>query len=768
MKSIGIFLFLLLLLVGCGKNDNNQFGTLVDDVVSGVKYVNAENSGFTDKNGNFPYESGLVEFYLGNIKIGEIDSLPSDKKIFIQDLVGVDRLNTDDVKVIKIAGLLQSLDSDKNSDEIEILEEDFNKFTGDIINIDDILDIETLLNEQGFQKVSDEDVKRHLDNVLKTYGIKTEDTIEESETLNISNIEINIDTNSELIIKFNNDIKKTSFDDDIITLKDENDEEVKFDIVHNFDKLTITTKEKIATFDGYTLNIEVSKLLSYGINENNNNDTSITFGEDNDAISSFDITPPTLKTDIDINTQVVSHSSLLEVVGSVSDNVSLKNLTLEINNESIDIEIDSENKFVANIPLKAGLNNYKLTAIDSSLNTNSISSSIYLGNTVAAGGSHSGAIKNNELYAWGRNNYAQTGLGYTSKLKDESNGTHPISPVKITTANEFVAISFNQNFSLAIDINGDVYSWGYNKNGELGRGVTGEFCASDEISDCGKSIVKVEGLSNIVSISAGTSHTLALKDDGSVWGFGTNNDGELGIGNTNEVSSPVKVIFPEDVNIIQVSAGSDFSMAIDDNGNLWAWGKNNNGQMALGEENTQDQLTPIKIAIPNNLKVKSLATGKAHVLVLTENGAVYGWGLNFSSQIGYNGYQFKGSDEAWDGYIYSPKLVIDSDNTNKVLKVFANGNSSYILREDKKVYPWGQYGETLASGKQSYNNLDFPEDKLTAITSVKNVSAGSLHLVAIQEDDTVFTWRWSYEGSLGGGESTVDIWFYNYPIKPIF
>ena len=70
----------------------------------------------------------LVEFYLGDIKLGSLSSIPSDKNVFIQDILGIDRTDTSNAKVLKIASLFQSLDSDNSTDEIEIKEDDFNKF----------------------------------------------------------------------------------------------------------------------------------------------------------------------------------------------------------------------------------------------------------------------------------------------------------------------------------------------------------------------------------------------------------------------------------------------------------------------------------------------------------------------------------------------------------------------------------------------------------------------------------------------------------------
>ena len=766
LNYVFILLLSLLLFVGCGSsNSESNSGVLIDDIVSGVKYVNGNNSGITDREGKFPYESGSVEFYLGGIKIGEIDSLNADKMVFVQDLVGVERTNIDNEKVLKVASLLQSLDSDTSTDAIEINTDDFEKFNSENTDIDDV-DIDSLLLTKGFRKVSEDDVKRHLSNIIKKYNLNENTNTVETE-ITVKNIQTNINTdNSNIMITFSDDISKDNLQE-VFKLSDSKNNNVDFDLTYNFDSITLILKDEINSFDNYSITIEVSKLMGYGIKGEETN-INLTFGSDEQSAYAIDIIPPTLKLNMDYSENISSNLSRLTLEGTVSDE-DLKEVRLELNNKTIETTIVN-GKFTVDFALSAGLNIFKVIAVDENGNKTSITSKggITLSQTVSAGGSHSGALKNGVLYTWGRNNYGQTGLGYTSSLKDETNGTHPISPIKITTPSKFVSIAFNQNFSLAIDKNGDVYSWGHDKYGELGRGD--EY---DEICDdvnCRKDIGKIENLSNISYLSAGYSHSLAIKTDNTIWAFGTGTNGELGNLKEESSSTPVQVDFgDENPIIVQVSAGSDFSLALDIEGQVWAWGKNNNGQMGQGEEyGTSNQLTPVKVPFSDNTEIVSISTGKAHVVALAKDGSVYGWGLNSSSQIGYYGYQYKDTDDAWDRYIHTPKKILDNDDTNPVIQVYAGGNSSYILKEDKKIYPWGQYGETLSDGSQEYNNLDYPEDKLTSITSVKNISAGLLHVVAQKEDDTVFTWRWSYEGSLGGGESTANIWFYLYPILPEF
>ena len=848
IRNLLLILGLISILAGCGSSSSSSStGTFIDDVVSGIKYVNGENTGFTDENGKFPYESGMVEFYLGKIKIGEVDSLNSDNKVFIQDIVGVDRTNVDDEKVLKIATLLQSLDSDSTTDAIEINSVDFEKFNEDDSAIDDV-DVDDLLDKKGFKKVSSSDVKRHLNNVLKKHKVVIDDTVLEIKSTSVKSEDYDVEYDSSFDIVFTSDIKKDDVKKEIFILEDLDKKPLDYDLVYDFDTVEIVPKENLIESKQYTIKVIVSKIDNY--NENNNDDISITFtaktvkptlqtnmdqkkditisdtkwefsgmARDDNGIESINLTLNGIDSNIELKNdffllsenlnagensyrisvidiegnesfvegkivvdassendyllktnverdEIITLSSIWDFEGEAKSGVEISKLTLELNGNSEDIVLQ-ENKFSLAKELKLGSNSFKISVEDNTGKKEIKSGTIFLGAKTTAGGSHSGALKNEKLYTWGRNNYGQTGLGYTSRLSDETNGTHPKVPVEITTPSKFVSLSFMQNFSVAIDENGDVYTWGYDKNGELGRGTENRDDCS-RTADCRLTIGKVEGLSNIVSIDAGLSHTLALNKDGEVYAFGSNRDGELGNGTTKTDAIPVKVLFPEDnTKIIQITAGSDFSIALDKDGQVWAWGKNNYGQMGQGDKG-DDQLTPIKITIGDNEKIKSIAAGTGHILVLAESGDVYGWGNNFSSQVGYRGYQYRNSNYGWDSGIYTPTKILTNYENNPIEQVYAGGNSSYILRADRKIYPWGMYGETESDGGQEYNNLDFPEDRLTAITSVKDIAAGALHVTAIKEDNTIFTWRWSFEGSLGGGDSTANIWFYLYPIIPDF
>jgi len=152
------------------------------------------------------------------------------------------------------------------------------------------------------------------------------------------------------------------------------------------------------------------------------------------------------------------------------------------------------------------------------------------------------------------------------------------------------------------------YAWGDNIVGELGNGSTVDSSVA----------VQVAGLSNAVAIAAGSYHSLALDADGQVWAWGGYFYGALGDG-TGNVNSPIPVraVFPPGVRLVAISAGGDHSLALDADGQVWAWGLNFHGQ--LGDGTTSDRSTPVLVLSSdgNPLSgVTAIAAGFEHSLAL--------------------------------------------------------------------------------------------------------------------------------------------------------
>src|SRR3989442_1462537 len=162
------------------------------------------------------------------------------------------------------------------------------------------------------------------------------------------------------------------------------------------------------------------------------------------------------------------------------------------------------------------------------------------------------------------------------------------TPVKVTGLAAVKAVSTGHYMSVAIKTDGTVWTWGGNEAGELGLG------SADQLQH--PTPAQVPGLTDVKAVDAGGydigSHTLALKNDGSVWTWGTNQAGELGSG-----AFSINRATPGQVsglsNVVAASAGSRHSAAIRNDGTVWCWGDNSAGQ--LGDGTMIDRSSPVQV-----------------------------------------------------------------------------------------------------------------------------------------------------------------------------
>ena len=516
-------------------------------------------------------------------------------------------------------------------------------------------------------------------------------------------------------------------------------------------------------------------------------------GNDTDSTTTMlpDVTPPLLTLDGNFASGHTAISSV-SIAGTAEDDGGVASVTYQLNDEAPrDIPLDNTGHFTDQIFLKAGSNKITLTAADDAGNLLNISKTLYLGDKIAAGNSHTGALKEGRLYSWGRNNSGQSGIGIaTSRVLDNAlNPQHPNTPTLVNTAQtKFASLSFNQNHSLAIAEDGRVYSWGDDRFGQLGRGALGH-SSCVRTDDCILDIGAIDNIDNAVMIATGYKHNLVLTEDGTVWAFGKNSTGQLGDGTTDSSNVPVQVDFSAANNagrIIQVVASSDSAYALDDKGQVWGWGTDDYANLGRGAackiSEGCDNVTATPVRIPviapmtdnlahqanidttntNDEKVIQIAAGRDHVLALTNHNSVYGWGLNAQSQVGYGTTPSTGSNTVWDSTVTLPtKLPWFEDK--EVQQIYANGNTSYALLTNGKLYPWGMFGETNSAGKTVYQDLDEPTDKLPNLVNIDNIAMGALHFIAQDHNEQLYTWGWSFEGSLGS-QDTANIWMYNTPV----
>lgn len=454
-----------------------------------------------------------------------------------------------------------------------------------------------------------------------------------------------------------------------------------------------------------------------------------------------DDTPPELELRSHYDEQDV-HTRHVTLQGLASDENELAQLTLTLRDEERDVVLDADGSFAHVFDkLEPGDNLITLTAQDLGGNESSQTITLHYGSRLAAGGAHTGLLFEDTLYAFGRNNKGQLGLGYTSSLGDDQ---HAIIPSVVSFQTQAVAMAFSQNTSLVLDAQGQVWAWGDNGDGQLGLGdaSTMEFDEDDRLEP-----TRIEGIEDAIAIARGYDHGMILREDGSVWTFGENSVGQLGHSPEQNRDIPIKVEGLTE--IIQVAAGSKSSYALDAQGRVWAWGRNRYGNLGSGVVDDDAHIQPQHVdTLP---EIAMIATGRDHVLALSREGEIFAWGLNASSQVG---------DESQGSDVVTP---IKRADIQGVRTIHAQANQSFVLRDDEKLYGWGQnLNGTLGISEEE--DVDSPDDPVFGLLNVRGVAIGALHGIARDAQGEVFAWGWSFEGSLGGGGDTIDRWAYRVPL----
>ena len=208
--------------------------------------------------------------------------------------------------------------------------------------------------------------------------------------------------------------------------------------------------------------------------------------------------------------------------------------------------------------------------------------------------------------------------GTTDKTLYDGTTTRRTTPVPVSNLANVIAIAGGSSHSLALKADGTVWAWGANWYGQLGDGTT-----TDKTTP-----VQVSNLSDVIILAAGDYHSLALKSDGTLWAWGYNYNGQLGDGTRTNRTTPVPVSDLSDV--IAIAGGSSHSLALKSDGTVWAWGDNDYGQ--LGDSTNTNSNTPVPVSNPAN--VIAIAGGYYHTIALKSDGTVWAWGDNYYGQLG--------------------------------------------------------------------------------------------------------------------------------------
>ena len=348
---------------------------------------------------------------------------------------------------------------------------------------------------------------------------------------------------------------------------------------------------------------------------------------------------------------------------------------------------------------------------------------------VAGGNSHSLAIRqDNSVWAWGANWAGQLGDNTTADKH---------TPVAVLQADGgsltgAKAIAAGGSHSLALKTDGSVWAWGGNWYGQLGDNSTTDRHTPIQVKDSGGAGF----LSNITAISAGDGHSLALKNDGTVWAWGDNYYGQLGDNTNSQRNTPVQVKGAGGsgylTSITAVSAGAFFNLALKNDGTLWAWGQNDDGQ--LGDNTTTERAAPVQVL--NISTASAIAAGGINSLALLKDATLRAWGDNTYGQLG---------DNTTTDRLTPVTVITGSGAFTGVANIAAGNAHSLAITNDNKAWAWGfnAYGQL---GDTTFTDRHMPVP-VTTLKSVIFLAAGYYHSLAIDNEPTAvnlagFTVRW--------------------------
>ena len=308
----------------------------------------------------------------------------------------------------------------------------------------------------------------------------------------------------------------------------------------------------------------------------------------------------------------------------------------------------------------------------------------------------------NSLWASGDNYHGQLGDGTYIDRR---------SPVKVM--NNVIAIAAGRDHSLAVKTDGSLWGWGSDSNGQLGDGTGSNYATP---------IPALADITDVVRMAVGEGHSMALKDDNSLWTWGNNTQGQLGDGMHGDRPEPRKVLD----NVIDMAGGSNHTLAVQSDGSLWAWGYNGYGQ--VGDGSVVIRRTPVKVLDD----VINVEAGTHHSLAIKADGSLWIWGINANGQIG----------DGTNTNRYTPIKIMDD-----VTDMAAGYTHTVALKNDGSLWAWGN-NSSGQLGNGTTVNSPLP---IKIMEDVAQVSASMLCTQVVKTDGSLCAWGQNSTGQVGDG-----------------
>ena len=339
---------------------------------------------------------------------------------------------------------------------------------------------------------------------------------------------------------------------------------------------------------------------------------------------------------------------------------------------------------------------------------------------IAVGGSFAYSMDTSGvLRVWGDNQFGQLGKGHNSQT---------FKVMEFKTKNPNIDVSQIKDIIPAND-----YSFLWMKDGTVWGVGNNSYLPLTVNEGTYTTHVKTKLPEAPIALATGFGHALALTENGEVYAWGRNSQGQVGCGNTKKIMTPVKLNLQ---NIVQIVGGGKFSLALDADGQLWGWGDNE--YHTISPSNEKYILTPQKIDT-GNIDIAVIEACGASAVLLDTQGTLWTWGHNDMQQLGYD---TKGQTVSVPTAVPLPLPV---------KYVAAYSSQTYAILEDGSLWSWGNnsYGQ-LGQGFRSSSTEGVLPGKCYD-HDVVFVMGGSLFCLAMLKDGTVLSAGISKFGQLGEG-----------------
>ena len=346
---------------------------------------------------------------------------------------------------------------------------------------------------------------------------------------------------------------------------------------------------------------------------------------------------------------------------------------------------------------------------------------------ITAGDEHTCALRQTgTITCWGNNRYGQLGNA------TETNSSVPVEVLGITDATQITA---GREHTCALRQTGTITCWGSNWYGQLGNGTKTGSSAP---------VVEVLGITDATQITAGGSHTCALRQTGTITCWGYNWDGQLGKGTTDSSSVPVEVLGITDAT--QITAGGSHTCALRQTGTITCWGNNWAGQLGNGTKTGSSAPVAVVLGITD---ATAITAGDGHTCALRQTGTITCWGENIYGQL-------------VDGTETNSSVPVEVPGITDATTITAGSDHTCALRQTGTITCWGdnRYGQ-LGNGQSGEYLYSLVPVEVLGITDATQITAGGNyatgHTCALRQTGTITCWGGNWAGQLGNGQSTGDL-----------